>query len=108
MRNSIANEVQRIASAYASDYAIALAREKSLNESMSTLVDENDTSNVAQVKLRDLESSADTYRTLYDSYLQKFQESIQQQSAPVSDTRIISLATPPLFKRVQDDAVHCS
>lgn len=98
LRNSIANEVQRIAAAYASDYAIAVAREKSLNDSMVGLVDENDTSNIAQVKLRDLESSADTYRTLYDSYLQKFQESIQQQSAPVTDTRIITLATPPLFK----------
>ncbi|WP_284313011.1 Wzz/FepE/Etk N-terminal domain-containing protein [Labrys miyagiensis] len=98
LRNSIANEVQRIAAAYASDYAIAVAREKSLNDSMAGLVDENDTSNIAQVKLRDLESSADTYRTLYDSYLQKFQESIQQQSAPVTDTRIITLATPPLFK----------
>jgi polysaccharide biosynthesis transport protein len=98
LRNSIANEVQRIAAAYASDYAIASAREKSLNASMSTLVDENDTSNIAQVKLRDLESTADTYRTLYDSYLQKFQESIQQQSAPVADTRIITLATAPLFK----------
>ncbi|CAM5762368.1 chain-length determining protein [Labrys miyagiensis] len=98
LRNSIANEVQRIAAAYASDYAIANARQKSLEDSLAALVDETDTSNIAQVKLRDLESTADTYRTLYDSYLQKFQESIQQQSAPVTDTRIITLATPPLFK----------
>jgi polysaccharide biosynthesis transport protein len=98
LRNSIANEVQRIAAAYASDYAIANARQASLEQSLSDLVSEADTSNIAQVKLRDLESSADTYRTLYDSYLQKFQESIQQQSAPVSDTRVITLATPPLFK----------
>jgi succinoglycan biosynthesis transport protein ExoP len=98
LRNSIANEVQRIAAAYESDYEIAKAREKSLDDSLSALVGENGSSNIAQVKLRDLESTADTYRTLYDSYLQKFQESIQQQSAPITDTRIITLATPPLFK----------
>jgi succinoglycan biosynthesis transport protein ExoP len=98
LRKSIRGEEQRIADAYASDYEIAKAREKSLTDSMFKLVGEAGASSQAQVKMRDLESSADTYRNLYNSFLQKFQETMQTQSIPVTDTRIVTRATPPLHK----------
>src|SRR3984893_7230336 len=66
LRKSIRNEEQRIADAYASDYEIAKAREKSLTDSMYQLVGEAGASSQAQVMMRDLESSADTYRNLYN------------------------------------------
>jgi succinoglycan biosynthesis transport protein ExoP len=65
LRKSIRGEEQRIADAYASDYEIAKAREKSLTDSMYQLVGEAGASSQAQVMMRDLESSADTYRNLY-------------------------------------------
>lgn len=95
---SIRAEVKRIADSYNSDYQIALAREKSLSDSLLQLVGEAGLNSQAQVKMRELESSADAYRTLYDSFLAKFQQATQQQSIPVVDTRIITYATPPLFK----------
>lgn len=98
LRKSIRNEERRIADAYSSDYEIAKAREKSLTDSMSELVGEAGTSSQAQVTMRDLESSADTYRNLYNSFLQKFQETIQAQTIPVTDTRIVTKATPALSK----------
>jgi succinoglycan biosynthesis transport protein ExoP len=52
----------------------------------------------AQVQLRDLESSAQTARNLYDSFLQRFMEATQQQTFPISEARLITAATPPLFK----------
>src|SRR6202007_588874 len=66
LRKSIRNEEQRIADAYASDYEIAKAREVSLANSVSQLVGEAGTTNQAQVVMRDLESSADSYRNLYN------------------------------------------
>ncbi|ACB96334.1 Wzz/FepE/Etk N-terminal domain-containing protein [Beijerinckia indica] len=93
---SIRNEERRIADAYASDYEIAKAREKSLTDSMVRLVEEAGASNQAQVTMRDLESSAEAYRNLYDSFLQKFQETVQTQTIPVTDSRVITKATPPL------------
>jgi succinoglycan biosynthesis transport protein ExoP len=97
LRKSIRGEEQRIADAYASDYEIAKTRENSLTESMSQLLGEAGTSSQAQVAMRDLESSADTYRNLYDSFLQQFQETIQKQTIPVTDSRVLTRATTPLY-----------
>ena len=98
LRKSIRGEEQRIADAYASDYEIAKAREKSLTDSMYQLVGEAGASSQAQVMMRDLESSADTYRNLYNHFLQKFEETIQTQTIPVTDSRIVTRATSPLYK----------
>jgi succinoglycan biosynthesis transport protein ExoP len=50
--------------------------------------------------MRDLESSADTLRKLYNSFLQKFQEmnTIGTQTIPVQDVRIITRAAPQLHR----------
>jgi succinoglycan biosynthesis transport protein ExoP len=98
LRKSIRSEEQRIADAYASDYEIAKAREHLLANTMSQLVREAGTSSQAQVTMRNLESSAETYRNLYNTFLQKFQETIQTQTIPVTDARIITMATTPLRK----------
>ena len=51
-----------------------------------------------RVLLKDLESSAQTYRALYESLLQRVTEFTQQQSFPMTDARIVSEAVPPLEK----------
>lgn len=48
-----------------------------------------------QVTLEDLESRAHTYRKIYESYLQAYAESVQRQSYPGSNARIITMATEP-------------
>jgi len=98
IRRSIAEEIKRIAEAYSSDYKIAMAREQSLQDSLSKLVGESAGTGKAQVQLRDLESTAQTYRNLYDNFLQRSSEATQQQSFPVSEVRIITEATVPLKK----------
>lgn len=45
--------------------------------------------------VEDLESQASTYRKIYESYLQAYTESVQTQSYPVTNTRIITRATRP-------------
>jgi polysaccharide biosynthesis transport protein len=45
-----------------------------------------------------LESNAQTYRALYDNFLQRYMESVQQQSFPITEARVISSATRPLGK----------
>ncbi|CAO4153013.1 polysaccharide biosynthesis tyrosine autokinase [Methylorubrum aminovorans] len=98
IRRSITDEVRRIAQTYKSDYEIARAREDSLQESLAGLVSQASTTGQAQVQLRDLESSAQTARNLYDSFLQRFMEATQQQTFPISEARLITAATPPLHK----------
>ncbi len=98
LRNSIRSELSRIADSYKSEYEISQAREQSLQESFNTLVSQNNLTSQAQIKLRDLESSASSLRNLYDNFLQRNMEAVQQQTFPVSEARIISPASEPLRK----------
>ena len=51
-----------------------------------------------RVLLKDLESSAQTYRALHQSLLERVTEFTQQQSFPTTDARVVSEAMPPLEK----------
>jgi succinoglycan biosynthesis transport protein ExoP len=93
---SIRDEEQRIAESYANEYQIAKTRESELSAAMARLVGEAGTSSQAQVKMRELESSADTLRNLYNSFLQKYKEinTIQTETIPVQNARILTRAAP--------------
>ncbi|MDF0578921.1 AAA family ATPase [Bradyrhizobium yuanmingense] len=95
LRKNIADELRRIADAYRSDYEIAKSREASLEKNVKDLVAQAGNKGQAEVKLRDLESAADTYRNLYNNFLEKLQSATQNQSFPLSEARLISTATKP-------------
>ncbi|PSO16449.1 Wzz/FepE/Etk N-terminal domain-containing protein [Bradyrhizobium sp. MOS003] len=95
LRKNIADELRRIGDAYRSDYEIAKSREASLEKSVKELVTQAGDSGQAAVKLRDLESAADTYRNLYNNFLEKLQSATQNQSFPLSESRLISTANKP-------------
>ncbi|WP_407804882.1 GNVR domain-containing protein, partial [Staphylococcus aureus] len=48
-----------------------------------------------QVQLRELQREAETYKNMYQTFLQRYQEAMQQQSFPVTEARVISKAVPP-------------
>jgi len=98
LRRNIADEMQKIAESYKNDYQIAKTREDSIESSLASAVSQSQLTNQAQVQLRELESNAQSYRTLYDNFLQRYMESIQQQSFPISEARLISSANKPLGK----------
>jgi polysaccharide biosynthesis transport protein len=98
IRNSISDELRRIAETYKSDYEIAKQREESIQRSLMGVISQSQLTNQAQVKLGELESSAKTSRLLYDNMLQRYMESIQQQSFPISEARLITQASGPLKK----------
>jgi len=47
------------------------------------------------MQLRELERESETYRNLYQSFMQRYQEALQQQSFPINEARVITVATPP-------------
>ncbi len=98
IQNSIRNELQRIAETYKSDLEIANQHEQSLRKQLNEAVAQSQITGQAQVSLRDLESNAQTYRALYDNFLQRYMESVQQQSFPVTEARVITAAARPLSK----------
>jgi uncharacterized protein involved in exopolysaccharide biosynthesis len=52
----------------------------------------------AEETLEELEATAETYRKIFESFLQAYTTSVLRQSYPVSDARVITSATPPLGK----------
>jgi polysaccharide biosynthesis transport protein len=92
----IYEELQRIAESYRSDAEVARQKEQSLSLSMSGLVGASAGTNETLVQLRELERESETYKNLYQTFMQRYQEAIQQQSFPVSEARVITAARPPL------------
>jgi succinoglycan biosynthesis transport protein ExoP len=54
--------------------------------------------NMARVELAELESRASTYRRMYESVLQQLMSTLQKESFPVGDARIVAAATTPFTK----------
>ncbi|RXH16939.1 polysaccharide biosynthesis tyrosine autokinase [Bradyrhizobium guangzhouense] len=98
IQTSILEELKRLAESYKSDYAIALQRQNEIQQALRESVSQSQSTNQAQVTLRELESSAQTYRSLYDNFLQRYMETVQQQSFPITEARVITRASKPLTK----------
>ncbi|WP_298241375.1 polysaccharide biosynthesis tyrosine autokinase [uncultured Bradyrhizobium sp.] len=98
IKKNITDELKRIQQSYKSDYDIAVTREESIKSSLNNAVSESQLTNQAQIQLRELESNAQSYQAMYDNFLQRYMESVQQQSFPITEARVISAATTPLVK----------
>lgn len=91
----IFDELGRIAQSYRSDFEIQKSRERSLTTGLAALVGETANTNEVLVNLRELERESETYKNLYQSFLQRFQETVQKQSFPITEARIITQARQP-------------
>lgn len=96
IRRSIADELKRIAETYKSDFEIATMKEESTQKNLDETVRTSNDTSQAQIALRELESNAQSYRALADNFLQLYMVSVQQQSFPITESRLITQATPPL------------
>ena len=93
LRGEIYEELGRMKESYRSELGIAQKHESELQASLNTLISQSTETNKAQVTLFSLEAAAKSYRQLYDDFLQRYTESVQQQSFPISDARAISEAS---------------
>jgi succinoglycan biosynthesis transport protein ExoP len=98
IRNSIRDELKRVAATYRNEYELAKEYEEGLQHELDLAMSETKTANQARVTLHELESSAQSYRSLYDNFLQRYMESVQQQSFPITEARLITKATPSAQK----------
>ena len=93
VRKSIYDELGRIEETFKSEYEIAKKRQDELEKTLAGLISQSQETNQAQVTLFSLEAGAKSYRKLYDSFLQQYTETVQQQSYPISDARTLSPAS---------------
>jgi succinoglycan biosynthesis transport protein ExoP len=92
IRRSIADELGRIEETTKSESEISKKRQEELEKSLGGLISQSTATNQAQITLFSLEASAQSYRKLYDDFLRKHTESVQQQTFPISDARSVSPA----------------
>lgn len=71
------------------DYAVGGVRGEAANE-------EHAANGAPAPTLEELEATADTYRKMYESFLQAYTSSVSQQSYLIAEARVITAATRPL------------
>lgn len=94
-RRQIFAELGRIAESAKSEVDIATARQKSLEAALDGQAGLSATANQDMVTLRELEREADSYKNLYQTMLERYQETLQKQSFPMSEARVLTVASAP-------------
>src|SRR6266571_4516226 len=79
----------------ASEVEIAKSQEESIDKRMIEVFQKSASTRQSQVHLRELETAANTYRGIYETFLSRFTQSVQQQSFPSTEARVVTVATPP-------------
>ena len=98
IRKSYFEELKRLGETFKSDYEIAKQRELALQKELNSAVSNSKATDVNSIALTELESTAQSYKTVYENYLRRHMEGVQEESFPVSDARLISPAIRPLRK----------
>ena len=87
------------------DYALAKQREAELERRLDQAISQFQKGNNAQGTLRELESRAQTYHSMYESFLQRHTGGLQEGSFPLAESRLISFASA-LTAKVKPRPLH--
>ncbi len=98
IRSAIVDELRRLSETYKSDLEIDTQRANDVQKDYDQAVAQAMQNNQARVVLSDLVSKSKTYRALYENFLQRYMESVQQQSFQITEAHLISPALRPLRK----------
>ena len=92
IRRSMLSELVRVRESLRSEYNIAKERQDMAEKAYAEVIARSKGVNQAQITLFNLEATAQSYRRLYDNFLQRHTEAVQQQTLPVTEARAISPA----------------
>ena len=95
VRSKIEDEVRRVVQDLENEVAVSKAREVELQSSLAGIQGASSTVELAQVELRDLTREAETNRELFQTFLTRFREIVEQQELQEADARIMSAADIP-------------
>ena len=98
LRQSILDEVRRLAEISKSDFDVAKERQQEIEKQLAQAISQSRNTSSAELSIRELENSAKGYRSLYESFLQSYMGSLQKESFTISEARVISPAAPPQKK----------
>ena len=96
LKRKIGAEVGKIVKGLQNEVNIAYVREQSLIQSLGQIETRVGQQNRSEVQLRALEREANANRTLYETFLNRFKETSEQQGIQQPDARVISRADIPM------------
>ena len=95
IRDKMLDEVQRITQDLNNEVAVAKAREQELMNNMARLQADAARTDLAGVELQGLNREAETNRQLFQTFLTRFHEIVEQQELQEPDAKILSSADVP-------------
>jgi capsular exopolysaccharide synthesis family protein len=95
VREKMLDEVNRIVEELQNQVSVATARERELTNNMERLQGEAARVDLAGVELSALQGEIDTNRQLFQTFLSRYQEIVEQQGLQEADAKILSPAEPP-------------
>jgi succinoglycan biosynthesis transport protein ExoP len=100
LSGQIIEEARRILSGYQRDLDVAQSEFEALRTAASQATGQSQADNSTLVALRAMEQRAASYNALYQDYLARYQEAVQQQTLALTTGRVISkpeLPSLPIF-----------
>jgi polysaccharide biosynthesis transport protein len=95
-RRLVSEELKRVVAAQHIDYERALANENGLSANLDKLKQEYQRTELAFVKLRELEREAEASRDVYKAFLMRARETQEQEQLDTTNVRVISDPQIPL------------
>jgi len=102
LQQSIQAEATREIAGYKADYAAATADLNSIQARLNDAISAEAQTDIQLSELRSLQTTADAYRGIYQNFLQRFTQAMQDQSYPIANARVAAAALPP----IQHSAPH--
>lgn len=95
LQQSIQSEMTLELANYHADYVAAMADESTIQSRLNEEIATEAQANIQLSELRSLQSSAEAYRSIYQNFLQRFTQAMQDQSYPIANARVAATALPP-------------
>ncbi|WP_312796326.1 exopolysaccharide transport family protein [Tianweitania sp.] len=95
IREEMRSELTRLRTTYKLELDTAERNRLSTDDTLEQMLDQAGEASVQYVRLAELESRASTFRRMYELMLQHFTQTVQRESFPVSDARIVTPAVQP-------------
>ena len=96
IERAIQSELGRIAEVHRNERQVTENNMRGMEAQLAGLVQTATRTNIERSQLRSLQSTADASRAIFENFLQRFTQAMQDQSYPIADARSVSLAIPPL------------
>lgn len=96
VESEMEQEVRRIFASLENEVQVARQRVSAVTGNVQRLRQELEQNNVSTIRLRELERTAGANRSIYEAFLERSEQTGEQQTLQQADARIISRAAPPM------------